>query len=1049
MTKCKNELRILKDSIKKKIDVYKYNEKNDFYIKYKSLIHRCDKQIDIERIRLGSYLFKKDEAYMNEKDINKLLNKIIKKKIAHEYIWNRIKNMIFKFNLVNVDNKNITSLSTNSSSSLTYIMNNKKNIFFYNKCYDHINVYLLSIALQVINKRNSTFFNFLYSYINAFFANMEPRHFLHIFYILVKNTYRDLNKLLNNNHTNKHDNHNSTIHIEECQLSNINHTLFVKQKYAHHIYYSQKNFIELLTKYCIDKINYFSFNDIGLICDALTYFSLKQNPFVEYWNEFLLYIFDIHNKVNQKNMPYAQKGEDKIYEREKNSINEKYEREKNSINEKYEREKNSINEIYEREKNSINEIYEHEKNSINEKYSREKNSINEKYSREQNSQNEKYSREQNSQNEKYSHEQNSQNEKYPHEQNSQKIKKNSFFSDNPSEKKHEPSESFIKRKMKAFKKIDHSFIDYDKYIELNGKNILSILKYIVSYYEVYPCIKKVANRISIILVNRAMDLTLHECSEILYHLNRLSELDQIMLKDKISIYEYQLKDTFLTTYDIGCLLKIAQVLNEQNYYDNIPFLHIFLYNIHKFSLENASLLFDLICKNYENEYMRDTIVEEVGGEVYQKKKGNSFRNNYNDKLFMNNKSLLKGLCTLLISYEDIIRNMSYKEMFFLCEILNKEKLFVHTSILGYISNRLCSDIEKYRCSLLNFPSYVDYIMFIAIFIYNNKYNDDKLLNNIYSIFLCNNTDYMLSYRNRIKNKIIYHYCFYLLCIQKDMRKCVPYLNFILKSVSLFEPMMLYYIILIYFYKSAKNKYKHLFNRKHIKMKKRIHYISFSNSKDIIRSNINMNHPYSLYKPVNVFNQQEFDEELLRLFLPMWNVMLPRRGRKMLDFLIMLNKFYDNINVRHYLFNKRVIRKVERYINLVHEKNKINKINKTNTNIKFEENMDYDKYSSCVKNSGFIILCDDPIIKEPVLFDIHKLQLIKIERNNISKNQMYTNDCNKEKKIKESINYLLNDYKYKKDIIIKKSSTKYSKPAKYFENYKRGTSVQQFLSIYDD
>lgn len=71
-----------------------------------------------------------------------------------------------------------------------------------------------------------------------------------------------------------------------------------------------------------------------------------------------------------------------------------------------------------------------------------------------------------------------------------KIKKNSFFSDNPSEKKHEPSESFIKRKMKAFKKIDHSFIDYDEYIELNGKNILSILKYIVSYYEVYPCIKK-------------------------------------------------------------------------------------------------------------------------------------------------------------------------------------------------------------------------------------------------------------------------------------------------------------------------------------------------------------------------------------------------------------------------------------------------------------------------------------------------------------------------------------------------------------------------------
>ncbi|SPJ09782.1 conserved Plasmodium protein, unknown function [Plasmodium sp. DRC-Itaito] len=1040
MIKCKNELRILKDSIKKKIDVYKYNEKNDFYIKYKSLIHRCDKQIDKERIRLGSYLFKKDEAYMNEKDINKLLNKIIKKKITHDYIWNRIKNMIFKFHLVNVDNKNVTSLSTNSSLSLTYIMNNQKNIFFYNKFYDHINVYLLSIALQVINKRNSTFFNFLYSYINAFFANMEPRHFLHIFYILVKNTYRDLNEFLNNNHTNKHHNHNNTIHIEEYQPSNINHILFVKQNYSHHIYYSQKNFIELLTKYCIDKINYFSFNDIGLICDTLTYFSLKQNPFVEYWNEFLLYIFDIH-KGNEKNIPYAQNGEHKMCLHERNEQREIYSREQNGQSE-----------IYSREQNGQSEKYSHEQNGQSEKYSHEQNSQSEKYSHEQNSQSEKYSHEQNSQSEKYSHEQNSQSEKYSHEQNYQKMKKNSFFSANPSEKKHEHSESFIKRKMKAFKKIDYSFIDHDKYIELNGKNILSILKYIVSYYEVYPCIKKVANRISIILVNQSMDLTLHECSGILYYLNRLSELDQILLKDKISIYEYELKDTFLTTYDIGCLLKIAQVLNEQSDCDNIPFLHIFLYNIHKFSLENASILFHLICKNYENEYMNDKIVDEACGGVYKKKKGNCFKNNYNDKFFMNNKNLLKGLCTLLISYEDIIRNMSYKEMFFLCEILNKEKLFVHPSILGYISNRLCYDIEKYRFSLLKFPSYVNYVMFITIFIYNKKYNDDKLLNNIYSLFLCNNTDYMLNFKDMIKNKIIYHCCFYLLCIKKDMTKCVAYLNFILKSVSLFEPLKLYYIILIYFYKSAKNNYKHLFNIKHIKTRKRINYISLSNSKDIIRSNINMNHPYSLYKPVKVFNHQEFDEELLRLFLPMWDVILSRRGRKTLDFLIVINKFYDNINVRHYLFNKRVIRKVERYINLVHEKNKINinEINKIiNKNIKSEENIDYDKHFSCMKNSGLIILCDDPIIKEPVLFDIHKLQSIKKERNNIYKNEMCTNDYYKEKKIQESINYLLNDYKYKKDIIIKKGSTKYSKPAKYFENYKRGTAVRQFLSIYDD
>ncbi|CRG98199.1 conserved Plasmodium protein, unknown function [Plasmodium gallinaceum] len=964
----KNSLKTLNNTTKKlkNIDLLKY--KNNFYNKFKELNEISDKEIDKERIILRSYLFKKEEAYLNEKDISKILNKIIKKRIKNEYIWSNIKNLIFKFNLKYIND--YSSHNENNNKSLTY---QNKELFYYNKNFDHINVYLLAIAIQVLNKRNANLFNFLFIYLKYFCTNIEPRHFLHIFLILVKNTYRDINNLSKSKsleEVNKFNNDNKNNNRSNTTLSYL-HT--IKEIYADKIICSEKNFIELLSRYCIDRINFFSFNDISLICESLCYFSLKENPFSDYWNIFLFYIFEINTK-NKNLSEFDKENKDSL--------------------------------LYAR---------------------------------------------------------------------------NNFF------KKYEHSGLFIKRKIKTHDENK----EYNKYIELSGKNILSILKYIHNYYIVYPEIKKLAKKIKIIFLKYNFDVTLYECSEILYYFNLLNELNIKIIKDKINIYEYQFKNVYLSFHDLNCLLKLSELY--QNYSKQIAFLNIFLHNIHKFSIENVEMIFKLIFKDYEYNLLNElehnsnssiTYLSNYNDTHYNyiynynfvdntflhdfnfsflyknnyincikenskkdKYKGNKlkqfsdnssgyinlFYSNKNDLNYIhkndnyinkenvsmdwngsefilyrrnnnkcyydndtNNSNLLKSLCILFSSFSEIIEKFSYKEIFFLCEILNRQE-FVHNSILVAINNKICEDLEKYYFIS---PSYLDYIFFITLFIYSKGFKEEKLLKYLINFFL-NKKDISLKYK--------YHYFFYLLILKKSTIP-VEYFNFILKNIALFNYPTLYKYILIYFLKNSKNNYKFLLNKNKIKKKK---YIKVSSCKYIA---VNSIFNTSYFENLLILNENYFNRELLKIFLYLWSITTSRSGRKFIDLIIILNKFFDDKNVRDYLFNKIITKKIERYIRLL--KNK--------------------------KNKKYIILCSNPINKEYITFDIEKSQLLN--RDISLKESISKNESDKISKIKNSNNYILNDYKYKKNIVISRD-TKNTIPAKYLKNHKKGSPVQHFLSIY--
>ncbi|CRG98615.1 conserved Plasmodium protein, unknown function [Plasmodium relictum] len=966
-----NSLKTLNNSIKKIKNIDLFKHKNDFYVKYKELNKISDREIDKERILLRSYLFKKKEEYLNEKDISKILNKIIKKKIKNEYIWNIIKNLIFKFNLKCVNDSSLYNEKNND-----YLTYENEELFYYNKNFDHVNVYLLAIAIQILNKKNANLFNFLFFYLKYFCTNIEPRHFLHIFLILVKNTYRDINNLSKSillEEVNKFNNDNDSNNRGNTILSD-SHT--IKEEYVDKIICSQKNFIEILSKYCIYKINFFSFNDISLVCEALCYFSLKENPFSDYWNTFLFYIFEINTK------------------------NER------------------INEFEEKNKNNL------------------------------------------------------------------LCTRNNFL-----KKKYEHSGLFMKKKIKTY---EQNKDYYNKYIELNGRNILSILKYIHNYYSVYPQIKILAKKIKSIFLKINFDVTLYECSEILYYFNSLNELNIKILKDKINIYEYQFKDVFLSFYDLNCLLKISELYHK--YSNHIPFLNIFLHNIHKFSIENVSIIFKLIFKNYEynlhseleyNSNISKTYLSNNNDTYYnctynfsfinniflyssnfsythENNNVNCFKQNYkknkcknneveinnlnspnyfslfyfnkNDLNYLhksdysinkenlstgyscsefilnkreikhrwdyindiNNGNLLKGICTLLSSFSEIIENFSYKEIFFLCEILNKQE-YVHNSILVAINNRICKDLEKY--SIIS-SSYLDYIFFIACFIYSNEFKEERLINYLINFFLN---------KQAISLKHKYHFIFYLLILKKGIIS-VEYSNLIIKNVTLFNYPTLYEYILIYFLKSSKNNYKLLLNKNKIKKRK---CMEVSSCKHIIANSI-LNTSY--FENIHIFNENYFNRELLKIFLYLWSITISRPGRKFIDLIVILNKFFDDKSVRDYLFNKVITKKIERYARLV-------------------------KYK---KNKKYVILCNDPIKKEYITFDIEKFHLLN---GNISPKQSIPENKTDEKlKIKDSINYILNDYKYKKDIVIKKD-IKNSKPAKYLKNHKKGSPVQHFLSLY--
>ncbi|SCM19444.1 conserved Plasmodium protein, unknown function [Plasmodium chabaudi adami] len=1000
------------------VNVFRY--KNNFYLKHKELIKACENQKNKESIILKSYLFKKEKAYLNEKDIGKILNKVIKKKIKNEYIWDSIQNLLFKFHLKNIEENNCNEINGHNQNVIP--TNNQPSLLYYNQKFDHINVYLLSIAIKTLNKRNACMFNFLFSYLQHFYSSIEPRHFIHIFHVLVKNTYRNLiNESKENSGNVKYDN---CTHLRKEYGTN-NYMNTIREIYRDKIICSEKNLIELLTKYCIVNINYFSYNDIGLICESLCYFSIKDNPFSEYWNDFLFYIFDLNIKGKGKN------GEIHIIESSKQC---------------------------------------------------------------------------------------------------EKLCTGNIFLKN-----YEHSELFLEKK-----KLASNFYMDDKYVELNGKNVLSILKYVYNYHNIFPDIIYIGTKLKHILLQNNLDITLHEYSEILYYLNCLNELDLTFLKEKTNLYQYELESELLSAYDIECLLKISQIYFS--YFVSIPFLNIFLNNVHKISTESSLVLLKLILKYYEcnvyyhkisaqrielkNALSYNVAHDDISSYCYQKVKtyfmdhtplstthfDYSFRetiqNEYNDvvnnnykikfieknlydetssfhdnsiinnsnesqnciqnlidpnaysnkkKSYLHNKltnKLLKGgrkkrkICknpdqddfysdnnlvrslflSLYSTCSEMINTLSYKEIFFLCDILNKEN-FVHYGVIKGISNKVSEDLNKWKLDNSHVGRvyidkyYADYLVFIASFIYDHNNEGENIIDFLLGVFLNSNNDK----KNSVQSKLHYYYAFYLLNLKIANKKAasIEHLNLLVRNVALFNYSDLYNNILIYFLKSCKNNYKYIiknrklnFNEKKIQKKN-----PQPSSKDVVINNMYCSNG-------RIFSIKSFNIELLKMFLYLWNINQTRPGRRCLDFIVMLNKFYDDISVRAYICSYNIINMLSRYVHLLHIK----------------------KEGSKKTTSNYIYYLNDQIKGAILRFNLENVFSLfnkeKKDRNICleKKNFLQDDDSDKIEKIKNSENYILNDYKHKKNIVTKKE-IKNAKPAKYFKNCKKGQPVDHFLSMY--
>ncbi|SCA48423.1 conserved Plasmodium protein, unknown function [Plasmodium ovale] len=996
-------------------DLIKY--RNDFYVRYKQLKRLCEKEITKEEIMLKSYLFRKEESCLNEKDISKILNKVIKKKIKNEYIWNMIKNLIFTVNLKYRENSTSTIIGHTKMEMLKI---HDKRLKQYNKNIDHINVYLLSIAIQTLNKRDAHLFNFLFSYLELNCEDIQPRHFLHVFLVLVKNTYRRAPWLrggYNGEHSGGNDDTTDELYAEKAG-------------------YSQKNFLRLLSQYCTENVNFYSYNDIGQTCEALCYFPLKENPFAEYWNQLLFYIFDV--------------GKTKRH-RLKDCWTHRWKKQA-----------------------KVHAEGDEEETLCNGE---------------------------------------------------------GLMSDGISKEGKARRENYIHPEFRS--------PYYGKYVDLSGRNILSVLKYVCIYRGAFPEVGLVGSKLKSILLQTHFELTLHECSELLQCLHYINEMDTSFLREKMQTYECQIKDQFINTYDIQCLLKIAQLC--WHYFGSIPFASIFFHNIHKIEKENASTLLQLLLQNYEHNlclkmftnysnrwrnFTRDSRGDyDSLGTCKETRKGHSttplVRSIYNsidiiskedrfgdgctssfddipfgaapkksgrrlhkmhtrvqrnhtvgitkggkkeqlwerddDKFFRNDDYVhndgepvkcddhLEYLFTPLVAtcWEEI-KKYTYKEIFFLCEKLNREQ-FVNKHVLTSISNRICDDLKK-RDFVIPPDSqrYVEYLLFITSFIYRNGYEDKKMITYMVNLFLRNKENIQITSK--------YQYSFFFL-IMKLGKWDIPveHTHFVMSNFRLFDTSTLYNSIVIYFFKSAKNNYKFMLKGGDVATKGRKKKKSSDRKKgrDTMKANIHLRKDITVSFPLananlhSVHNKRNFNLELLKFFLFLWDNITPRPGRRFLDLLVALNKFCDSkyADVAMYLFNGVIVKRVKRYLALLRRRAS------GEAGILASDEAAKSKIAQTTKK--MITLCEDQVIGDPIQFDIENLFPFYERREPLGKNneENTKNEYNNiMTKIEEGRNYILNDYKHKMSIAVKMDG-KSDRPAKFLKNCKRGSPVQHFLYMY--
>ncbi|ANQ06194.1 Uncharacterized protein PCOAH_00005110 [Plasmodium coatneyi] len=937
------------------------------YKKHKGIFKAAEKDIKREGKHLGILLFRKKLHLLNEKDISKVLKKVIKGKIKNELVWDDLHRVIFCSNVGcargggplgeategrPMDPLAQTSpLSAPSSGFPPLTMNEAKmgHTTPYNRHFDHVNAYLLSIAVQKLNKRSASLLSFLFSYLRESYRSMEPRHFLQIFLVLVKHTFRDVSVV----HRVAQPPCSGNAEVELPPLGRDNptspalHTSSTSREQLFHrkdrdppterqhlhwtqMIRSEKNLLHVLTLHCAENINLFTLNDVAMTCEALCFFTLRDNPFVPFWNDVLSHVFGISSAR---------------WEVENTSVLLDYSLLKEKRLSSYVRRK------IQRRGHTVDEV---ERNQTNGRRGELR----------------------------------------------------------------------------------------ELYAELSGRNMLSILKYLCLYTYLHAeVLIPVAKKAKKIFFEMPLDTTLHECIEIFSLFNSMKELEDksTELRERIQFYEHQFGGTALVTqYDVKCLVTLAQLSFDKLHF--VPFLSIFLNNVHKFSSEDAARLVHLLLVSWgaHTEEAAST------GEAPCTEEGNNFPG---DVFFPPYTSTCVSglLATLLPASPEIVSQLTYTEMLLLCGAMDNYTL-PKRSILKRVAKRICEDLKKVDLRNGHLPPvYIDYLFLITFTLYKKEeyYVNTNLLQFLVKIVLEKMEEDQLWLNQRR-----YLYSFYLLTLYREGSQgnaplWVEYFNSVWGNLSpRLDEETLYNILLIYFEKAKQGDYQSLL--RHLGGKGATgagsitvgdvapggggggsclgRYVSIkpSTEKCAKKSALMVVSPYERRF---IYSEEQIKEELLKLFLHLWIAYPSRPGRKMFDLLIVMNAFSQDAYVRSYLFNAHVMNRINHYI----------------------------AFLSRREISLTVHLCEDPVKKEPVHVNLSKVshaykQIVskcrRVKELLATKTQSHIHEMDN-----ATWDYILNDYKHKESVTIRRDAPQKGRPAKYVQNCRRGQPVLGALSAY--
>ncbi|SCO65359.1 conserved Plasmodium protein, unknown function [Plasmodium vivax] len=951
------------------------------YKKHKGLFKAAEKEIKREGRHLGELLFKKKLHLLSEKDIGKILKKVIKGRIKNEFVWDDLRRVIFCCNVgcvrggdpleepaegrpmgsleESAEGRPMGSLNQTSTSSSPLTMDDEKGgpttphnrpttphnrpTTPHNRHIDHVNAYLLSIAVQKLNIRSAALLSFLFAYLRDSHRSMEPRQFLQIFLVLVKHTFRDVSAV----HWGASSPGGGKVGVEVPPLGGGNqaaHTLNTSRMSSssptsspsptsrEHLFpcgerpppqweqitRAEKNLLHVLTLHCAESINLFTLNDVAMTCEALCFFTLRDNPFIPFWNGFLSHVFGVSSAGGEVQNASAQGG-DSLLKRSRRSP--------------------YVGRVVQRRVPHIGEA----KNRTN-----------------------------------------GRREEIP-----------------------------------------------EWHFELSGRNLLSIVKYTCLYGDLHPeVLNPLAKKMKKIFFEVPLDTTLHECVEILSLFNGTNELEGKTeeLRERIHLYEHQFEGTLLVTqHDVKCLVTLARLSFER--LNVIPFLKVFLNNVHKFSGEDAARLVRLLLASWG--------AHTGGGEDFlggEDRVGAGRNHLLEPPPYA--ATLMRGLLSALLpACPEVISQLTYVEMLLLCGAVETLAL-PNRNILKRVAERISDDLKRVNVPSGHLPpAVVNYLFLITFALHRyGSYVGADLTRRLVKITLERE-------KERKQEKKLWqhqrrdHYPFYLLTLHGgsaggSASMWVEYFNSLWGSLSPYglDEQTMYLLLLLYFGATKRGGYRSL-----------LRPVKRSAARCARLEALVVVSPYDRRF---IYSEKQIKEELLKLFLHLWAAYPIRSCRKSLDLLIVVSAFREEAYLRSYLFSEHVVSRLNRYVALL-----------------------------AVRESSLSVhLCEDPVTKEPVRVNLSKLRYAcqrvvrkgggeeasdKAEASDETQKllaakaqKLLTAKQSRACQLEEATrSYLLNDYKHKELVAERGDAPQKGRPAKYLRNCRRGEPVLGALSVY--